>query len=176
MSATGLDVFEKTLQTTNIWLDQMMAELGPDRQVAWHVLGAVLRSVRDRIPLGLASHLGAQLPILIRGTYYDQWNPEAQPLKMRSRDEFIEHVTNGLQNIRPVNVPDAIKTVFGVLNAQLDEGQLRKIRDALPESVRALWQDGSGPAAEPDETPDVRKARPKPFDQREGQQKRRSAG
>jgi hypothetical protein len=33
VSATGLDVFDKTLQTTNIWLDEVMAELGPDRQV-----------------------------------------------------------------------------------------------------------------------------------------------
>ena len=32
MSATGLDVFDKTLQTTNIWLDEIMAKLGPDRQ------------------------------------------------------------------------------------------------------------------------------------------------
>ena len=42
MSATGLDVLDKTLQTTNIWLDEIMAKLGPDRQVAWHELGAVL--------------------------------------------------------------------------------------------------------------------------------------
>ena len=68
MSATGLDVFDKTLQTTHIWLDELMAEIGPDRQVAWHVLGTVLRAVRDRIPLELAVHLGAQLPLLVRGT------------------------------------------------------------------------------------------------------------
>src|SRR5262245_1972713 len=36
LRATGLDVFDKTLQTTNIWLDEIMAKLGPDRQVAWH--------------------------------------------------------------------------------------------------------------------------------------------
>ena len=59
MSANGLDVFDKTLQTTHIWLDELMAEIGPDRQVAWHVLGTVLRAVRDRIPLELAVHLGA---------------------------------------------------------------------------------------------------------------------
>ena len=41
MSATGLDVFDKTLQTTNIWLDEIMAKLGPDRQVAWHGMCSV---------------------------------------------------------------------------------------------------------------------------------------
>ena len=75
MSTTGLDVFDKTLQTTNIWLDEIMDVVGPDRGVAWHVLGAVLRTLRDRLPLGLAAHLGAQLPLLVRGTYYDQFQP-----------------------------------------------------------------------------------------------------
>jgi hypothetical protein len=33
------DVFDKTLQTTNIWLDEIMEVVGPDRQVAWHTRG-----------------------------------------------------------------------------------------------------------------------------------------
>jgi uncharacterized protein (DUF2267 family) len=71
MSATGFDVFDKTLQTTNIWLDEIMAAIGPNRQLAWHVLRATLRELRDRLPLEEASHFGAQLPVLIRGVYYD---------------------------------------------------------------------------------------------------------
>jgi uncharacterized protein (DUF2267 family) len=62
MSATGVNVFDKTLQTTNIWLDEIMEELGLDRQLAWHILGAVLRALRDRLPADLAAHLSAQLP------------------------------------------------------------------------------------------------------------------
>ncbi|CDZ35371.1 Hypothetical protein NGAL_HAMBI1145_28130 [Neorhizobium galegae bv. officinalis] len=45
MSASGLTVFDKTLQTTNIWLDDLMADQGPDRQLAWHVPGAVLQTL-----------------------------------------------------------------------------------------------------------------------------------
>ena len=80
MSANGLDVFDKTLQTTHIWLDDIMKVLGPDRQVAWHVLGSVLRAIRDRLPPDLAAHLGAQLPLLIRGAYYDRYRPSATPV------------------------------------------------------------------------------------------------
>jgi uncharacterized protein (DUF2267 family) len=67
MSATGLDVFDKTLQTTHIWLNEITEAIGPDKQVAWHVLGAVLRTLRDRVPLQVAVHLGAELPLLVRG-------------------------------------------------------------------------------------------------------------
>ena len=143
MSATGLEVFDKTLQTTNIWLDEIMGELGPDRQVAWHVLGAVLRTLRDRVPLGLAAHLGSQLPILVRGAYYDQWLPRDKPLELRSLDEFLQHVSQGLANIRPVNVRTAVHAVFATIGRHVDPGQVRKIRDALPKEVKAFWPDAA---------------------------------
>ncbi|SDZ22353.1 Uncharacterized conserved protein [Sinorhizobium meliloti] len=71
MSATGLDVFEKTLQTTHIWLGEIMEQHGPDRKVAWHILTVVLRVLRDRLPPEIAAHLGAELPLIVRGAYYD---------------------------------------------------------------------------------------------------------
>jgi uncharacterized protein (DUF2267 family) len=144
MSATGLDVFDKTLQTTNTWLDEIMQKLGPDRQLAWHALGGVLRAVRDRLPLGLAAHLGAQLPLLVRGLYYDQWHAPEQPLKWRSQQEFFELVSRELAQMRPVGADDAARAVFQVLNHYVDPGQVAKVRDALPEDVRRLWPAGAG--------------------------------
>jgi uncharacterized protein (DUF2267 family) len=143
MSATGLDVFDKTLQTTHIWLDEIMAKLGPDRQVAWHVLGAVLHALRDRLPIGLAVHLGAQLPLLVRGLYYDQWHPSEQTLKERSAEQFLDHVRERLHDIRPVNVLDAAQVTFQVLNHHVDPHQIEKVRQALPENIRALWSTGA---------------------------------
>jgi uncharacterized protein (DUF2267 family) len=143
MSATGLDVFDKTLQTTHIWLDEIMAKLGPNRQVAWHVLGAVLHALRDRLPIGLAVHLGAQLPLLVRGLYYDQWHPSEQTLKERSAEQFLDHVRQRLHDIRPVNVLDAAQVTFQVLNHHVDPHQIEKVRQALPENIRALWPTGA---------------------------------
>lgn len=139
MSANGIDAFDKTLQVTNIWLDEIMADHGPDRQLAWHILGAVLRATRNKLPADLAAHLGAQLPLLVRGTYYDQYEPAKQPSQVRSRDEFLQEVKKGLQFIRPVDPEDAVKSVYRVLNHHIDPGQVRKVRDALNEDIRPLW-------------------------------------
>jgi uncharacterized protein (DUF2267 family) len=139
MSATGLEVFDKTLHTTNTWLGQIMATLGPDRQIAWHVLGAVLRALRDRIPLGLAAHLGAQLPLLVRGAFYDRWRPREQPTDWRSLDEFLSIIAGELSHLRPVDPKDAARSVFQTLDHYLDPGQVEKVREALPEEVRRLW-------------------------------------
>jgi uncharacterized protein (DUF2267 family) len=139
MSATGLVVFDRTLQTTNTWLGEIMDSVGPDRQVAWHLLGAVLRALRDRMPLGLAAHLGAQLPLLVRGAYYDRWRPSEEPADWRSLDEFLAVVSEDMEGVRPVNTKEGAQSVFKVLNHHVDPGQVSNVRQALPEEVRALW-------------------------------------
>jgi uncharacterized protein (DUF2267 family) len=139
VSNSGLDVFDKTLQTTHIWLDELMEEIGPDRQVAWHVLGAVLRRIRDRLPIELAAHLGAQLPLLVRGVYYDQWRPGSQPDRSRSLDEFLEAISRQVRNTRPVNIRDATRAVFRAISRHVDPGQVENVREAMPAEVRAIW-------------------------------------
>jgi uncharacterized protein (DUF2267 family) len=146
MSATGLDVFDKTVQTTNVWLNEISDELGPDRNLAWHVLGTVLRTVRDRVPHELGAHLGAELPLIVRGAYYDGYRPSQQPERTRSPDEFLEHIADGLQGLRPINPEAATKAVLGTVSRHLPEGQIAKLREALPDSIRPLWPDGNAKA------------------------------
>ena len=147
MSATGLDVFDRTLQTTHIWLNEIAEVLGPDRQLCWRTLGAVLRALRDRLPLDLAAHLGAELPLLVRGAYYDQWRPAAQRDKTRTLEPFLERIADDLSDLRPINTQNAVRAVFSVLSRHIDAGQTAKVRDALPEAIRKLWPDQPAGAA-----------------------------
>ncbi|MGF1549775.1 MAG: DUF2267 domain-containing protein [Sphingomonadaceae bacterium] len=139
MSATGLDVFDKTLQTTNIWLDEIMADIGPDRQVAWKVLSIVLHKLRDRLPVELAANFSAQLPLLVRGVYYDQYEPAKQPSGCENMGEFSAEVEEWLADTRPVDPELAIASVFGVLSRHLTDGVIDNARNALPESIREFW-------------------------------------
>jgi len=141
MSATGLEVFDTTLQKTNLWLEDVMEELGPDRKTAWRALGAVLRTVRDRIPLELAAHFGAQLPLLIRGSFYDQWRPSEQPEDWKSLDVFRSRILSELHDIGPVNPDDAARSVFQTVNHYMEPNQVAHVREALPEPVRNIWPD-----------------------------------
>ena len=142
MSATGLEVFDRTLQTTHIWLDEIIEDLATDRQTAWHVLGAVIRSLRDRLPTGVSAHLSAELPLLVRGSYFDGWQPGRESAKRLSLAGFLERVSDGLADTKPIGSVDAVRAVFAVLGRHLDHGQVEKIRRALPEEIRALWPDG----------------------------------
>lgn len=159
MATTGLDVWDKTIQTTNAWLMDVMEETGADRRLAWHALGAVLRTMRERIPPELAAHLGAQLPLLVRGAYYDQHRPSRRPDDYRSLAEFQERVAAQMREAKPVDTRLAILGVFLTLERHVEAGQLDKVIDALPFEVRALWpsRDG-GSAREPARDPTARPA------------------
>src|SRR4030095_10283308 len=101
MSATGLDVFDKTLQKTNSWLEEISEALGPDRKLAWKVLSA----------------------LLVRGAYYDQFEPAKQPTD-GDLDRFTEEVAEGLSDVRPANPRKAIRAVFSVLSRHVPRGQI----------------------------------------------------
>jgi uncharacterized protein (DUF2267 family) len=140
MSANGLEIFDKTLQVTNIWLCEIMEQLGPDRHMAWKVLSTVLHELRDRLPAPLAAHLGAQLPLLVRGAYYDQYEPGRQQSDCRTAEEFTAEVAKWLSDFRPVDPDEAVRAVFGVLTRHVSGGQIAKVQNALPASIRDYWQ------------------------------------
>lgn len=145
MSASGLEVFDRTLETTHIWLNEICNDLGPDKQVAWKVLSTVLHKLRDRLTINLAAHLGAQLPLLIRGVYYDQYEPDRMPSELRSREDFVAEVAEWLSDTRPVDPDEAVRSVFRLLSRHISEGQVNKVRDALPKSLRRLWEEAEDP-------------------------------
>jgi uncharacterized protein (DUF2267 family) len=139
MSATGLEVFDQTLQNTNIWLKEIMEDLGPDRQRADHALRAVLHSVRDRLTVEEAAHLSAQLPLLIRGIYFEGWHPAGKPNKDRSIDEFLAHVRERLGGIEPINAETAARSVFRVLQQNVTEREIAHVRDMMGKALQPLW-------------------------------------
>lgn len=139
MSATGLDVFDKTIHTTHVWLGEIMERLDIDRQAAWKALSVVLHALRDRLPLEIAAHLGAQLPLLIRGVYYDQFEPAHMPDACHTPEAFTNEIAEQLVGMAPIDAEDAARVVFALLSHHISEGQVAKVRFALPQAVRMLW-------------------------------------
>jgi uncharacterized protein (DUF2267 family) len=145
MSATGLDVFDRTLQATNIWLDDIMQELGwSDRHRAYHALRAVLHTLRDRLPVDDAAHFAAQLPMLIRGLFYEGWRPAVVPVNERKRDEFLAHITDAFVFDVNADSKEIVSAVLSVINRHVSEGEIHKVQSVLPEAIRSLWPHETG--------------------------------
>jgi len=139
MSATGLDVFDETLHKTNSWLKEISESLGPDRGRAYRALRAVLHALRDRLTVEEAVHLGDQLPMLVRGIYYEAWRPAGKPEKIRSLDEFLEKISAHFAKAPPMDPEDAARAVFQVLVRHVTAGEIYDVIHGLPKEIRALW-------------------------------------
>lgn len=140
MSATGLKVFDTTLHKTSVWLDEIMEGMAwEDKHRAYEALRAVLHALRDRLLPNEAVHLGAQLPMLVRGFYYEGWHPAGMPFNYRHKEEFLRRVAKELPGLREPDLEKAITTVLAVLSRQLPDGELRQVKDQLPSEVRQLW-------------------------------------
>ncbi len=139
VSMTGLEVFDETLRKTNTWLKEIAQALGLDRHGAYQVLRAVLHCLRDRLTINKAAQLGDQLPMLVRGIYYEAWRPAGKPEKIRSRDEFLTRITAHIAMKQSIDAEKAARAVFRTLENHVSAGEIRDVMQVLPEDIRALW-------------------------------------
>ena len=141
MSTTGLPVFDTTVQETNLWLKALMDRLRTgDRHLAYVALRATLHALRDRLGPENAVHLAAQLPMLLRGLYYEGWRLAASRTKERTRAEFVEHVRRELPRGVALDPELAARAVFAVMWEKLDIGEIGKVIELLPAELQELWR------------------------------------
>lgn len=135
---TGVRTFDQSLETTREWLQAVQEQMGlDDEQRAFRVLRAVLQTLRDRLTVEEAAQFAAQLPMLLQGVYYHGWTPTGKPLKIRTRQEFLDKVAEGL--MRQHDPEEACRTVFRVLEDRMPGGVIEDVKRILPEPIRDLW-------------------------------------
>ncbi len=141
MTTTGIDSIDKTLHKTNEWLAGISGALEThDRKASYTALRAVLHALRDRLPLASVVGLAAQLPTLIRGIYYDGWQPEKGPAHVRSIEEFLGMVERDFPPGLELDAEDAARAVFRVMDIHLDANETVKIIHLLPRPIQELWR------------------------------------
>jgi uncharacterized protein (DUF2267 family) len=109
---------------------------------AYSVLRAVLHQLRDRLTVEEAVALGAQLPLIVRGVYFEGWQPSQVPEKVRTRQKFLDGVTLKLLPHR--NPPETVvRDVFALLAHHLDPGEISNVIAQLPGQVKELWPESA---------------------------------
>ena len=138
---TGLDTFDKTVQESNLWLKDVMERLNTyDRHHAYSTMRAVLHALRDRIGPQNAAHLGAQLPTLLRGLFYEGWDPTGKPTKERHESAFLAHIARELPRAPgPGEIEQGALAVLDVLSKHIDRGAAVKLAAILPQDLRRFW-------------------------------------
>ncbi len=135
-----METFETTIQKTNLWLKDLMdAEGWEDRHRAYLALRAALHALRDRLSIEDAAHLAAQLPMLVRGFYYEGWEPAHKPQRLRSKDDFLAHVAELMPEDPELDSERVARAVFELLFRRISKGEIQNLKGSLPKEIRELW-------------------------------------
>jgi uncharacterized protein (DUF2267 family) len=127
------------VQQIQEWLKELRDNAGlADEAEALSVLRGVLHQLRDRLTPEEAIELGAQLPVIVRGIYYEGWRPSRTPEKVRSRQQFLDEVTMKLLP-RRIAPEAAVRDVFALIAHHCDPGEVGDVIGQLPSEIKELW-------------------------------------
>src|ERR1700704_577649 len=140
MGGTGFSSLKTTEDKTNRVLREIEEAYGwpkERRNQAYAALRAVLHAVRDRLPVEETAELAAQLPMLVRGFYYEGWDPTGKPVRERSLEGFLAGVAIEL----PIAAdPEPVaRAVFALLARRVSDGEIQDVKGVLPTAIRQLW-------------------------------------
>lgn len=136
-----MSTFDRTVQKTHMWLNELSAQMAWDGQEkAYAALRATLHALRDRLPPIEAAEFGAQLPMLIRGFYYEGWTPAGKPLKERRKKQFLAHIDEELKDRRLGSSEEIARSVFKVLKHRITQGEMQDVTHILPREIRKLFE------------------------------------
>jgi uncharacterized protein (DUF2267 family) len=141
---SGFDVFDRASHRANQWLDDLNAELGWDeRYDAYIALRAVLQALRDVLPLEEIVDFGAQLPMVVRGFYYEGWTGAADG-HLVDRGAFVAVVSEQLaEAFLDPDGEGVARAVFRMLARRVSDGEIYHVGRRLPPELRPLWPEGS---------------------------------
>ncbi len=141
MASSNVRALNQAVQEAQVWLKALAQNPAfTNEEQAYTALRAVLHSLRDRLTVEEAVHLSAQLPMLVRGFYFEGWRPSLAPNKERTAEEFFASVDESLRNAREDMTPEqSTRAVFAFLEEKIDAGQLRHIKSQLPRPIQQLW-------------------------------------
>lgn len=144
MIKSEVTALNHTLEQTNEWLKELQEKGGFETAgQAYSHFRAVLHAVRDRLTVEEAVHFAAELPMLVRGFYFEGWRPALAPNRDRETvDDFLEAVLESLRPSEPPEVEtlrDHVRAVLGFLTEHMAEGQIRHAREQMPAEMQEIW-------------------------------------
>jgi len=131
--------YDEAVRSAEEWVDDMTKRLGwQDRQRAYSALLAVFHALRDCLQRDDAIYLGAQLPTLLRGLYYDGWHPGTHTAA-KKRDAFLARIHDSIHRDPAVDPEQVARAALALMAARLPAVELEDAKAAMPKDLHNLW-------------------------------------
>ncbi|MEO0929391.1 MAG: DUF2267 domain-containing protein [Pseudomonadota bacterium] len=135
-----IHVFERTTHEAHEWVNDLAGRTGWTKQSQYLALiRTVLAKTRDHLPVDEMAQFSAQLPLILRGMFFEGWQPKLTPVRERRAAEFVSAVEEKIGDVIAYRGVTDIKAVFNVINAHISQGEVEDVRACLPQELRDLW-------------------------------------
>jgi uncharacterized protein (DUF2267 family) len=137
MAVKGLEGIDETVQETYVWINEVADAFHGDRHGAFRIIRAYLALIRDHLSVDEAAQLSAQLPMLLRGAFFEGWDPSRDRQHDRSAVEFLSNFV-ARSGVRPMDARAAVAAAAGVLRHHVSAGEMEDVLGELPKQLRVL--------------------------------------
>ncbi len=142
MSSQGLEVIDHTVQLTHEWINDLGERLDwTSRRDVLRLLRVTLCQIRDHLGHEEVAQFSAQMPLLVRGMFFEGWIPAHTPIRDRKADHFVAAVSAQLGDVLGWRGVEDVIAVFETLNARISAGEIADIKAGLPTLIRQMWPD-----------------------------------
>jgi len=151
MSVKAIHNFEHAVHAANEWIKDLAREpeIGSEAQ-AYVILRTVLHALRDRLRVDEVAHLSAQLPMLVRGFFFEGWKPALDDGgHPETTEQFLDDMGARLLPLSEVEAEDAVYLVYALMARRFSEGELVYAERALPYELVLKWRPGLPRPASP---------------------------
>ncbi|CAN7336729.1 DUF2267 domain-containing protein [Rhizobium sp. LjRoot258] len=121
--------FPDAAQEGAMWVRELAELLGCEQRVAYEVLRTTLHSVRDKLSVDDNAKVGNDLPTLLRGLYFEAWNP----MKSQGHDD-LHDLPASLRAALPHSVctdPNVFSKIVRLFESRLRDKTPTKLDVAL---------------------------------------------
>ncbi|MGC1214486.1 MAG: DUF2267 domain-containing protein [Micromonospora sp.] len=137
MAEQLISAFESSLDKTNLILKDIEQAYGwpkEQRNQSYAALRTVLHLLRDRMPVQESAEFAAQLPVLLRGIYFEGWQPESVPIKL-NRDDFLYEVRQGFPYDVEGGTQRVVQVVLDALRKHVTQGEWEEVKATMPQDL-----------------------------------------
>jgi uncharacterized protein (DUF2267 family) len=139
MSHTTISAFTQAAEQAQHWVNELAADLDWDERRAYHLLRSALQTLRDFLGAEEMADLAAQLPVIIRGIYFEGWQANQGQAWERKKEDFVDRITNDFSQDKLDDPDAAIAAVFRLLDKHVSKGEVVQVRNSMKKALRRLW-------------------------------------
>ena len=137
MTVTHVDIIDRSVEKAHVWINDLAEELSTeDGHYAYRVLRAFLQALRDHLSIDEAAALAAQLPIFVRGVFYEGWDPSRTPEHARDLDSFLQRIASEARLAGETEASFAATAANRVLSRHISAGEAGSVLQQLPRHLR----------------------------------------